>query len=72
MGLASAGRSRGAASGDYASHNAYWRQHDYFMHTGVVDTADRREAGTWLIGRWHAPENGGFDGRWVQLFDDRP
>jgi hypothetical protein len=72
LGLDSSGRSRGAASGDPASHNAYWRQHDFFVHTGVVDTADRREAGTWLTGQWYTPANGGFDGRWVQLFDDRP
>lgn len=72
LGLDSAGRSRGVASGDLASHNAYWRQHDFFVHTGVVDSADRREAGTWLIGEWYTPANGGFDGRWVQLFDDRP
>ncbi|MDQ3405443.1 MAG: hypothetical protein M3548_18965 [Actinomycetota bacterium] len=72
LGLDSLGRSRGAASGDYASHNAYWRQHDFFVHTGVVDTSDRREAGTWLTGQWYTPANGGFDGRWVQLFDDRP
>jgi hypothetical protein len=72
LGLDSAGRSRGVASGDLASHNAYWRQHDFFVHTGVVDSADRREAGTWLTGPWYLPANGGFDGRWVQLFDDRP
>ncbi|MFI9009899.1 hypothetical protein ACIGNX_21965 [Actinosynnema sp. NPDC053489] len=72
VGLDSYGRSRGAASGDYASHNAYWRQHDFFVHTGVVDTSDHREAGTWLTGEWYAAANGGFDGRWVQLFDDRP
>jgi hypothetical protein len=68
----SAGRSRGAASGDYASHNNYWRQHDFFVHSGAYDTSERREAGTWLTGQWYTPENGGFDGRWVQLFDDRP
>ena len=72
LGLDSAGRSRGAASGDTASHNAYWRQHDFFVHTGVVDTAKRREAGTWLTGQWYTGANGGFDGRWVPLFDDRP
>lgn len=72
LGLDSTGRSRGVASGDLASHNAYWRQHDYFVHTGAVDTANRREAGTWLTGQWYLPANGGFDGRWVQLFDDRP
>ncbi len=72
LGLDSAGRSRGAASGDLGSHNAYWRQHDVFVHTGVVDSADRREAGTWLADGWHTAANGGFDGRWVALFDDRP
>ena len=72
LGLDSQGRSRGAASGDPASHGAYWRQHDFFVHTGVVDTAERREAGTWLTGQWYTAANGGFDGRWVQLFDDRP
>jgi hypothetical protein len=72
LGLDSTGRSRGVASGDLASHNVYWRQHDYFVHTGVVETADRREVGTWLTGQWYTAANGGFDGRWVQLFDDRP
>lgn len=72
LGTDSAGRSRGAASGDLASHNTYWRQHDFFVHTGVVQDADRREVGTWLPAQWHTPENGGFDGRWVQLFADRP
>jgi len=72
LGLDSTGRSRGVASGDLASHNAYWRQHDFFVHTGVVEDADRREVGTWLTGQWYTPANGGFDGRWVQLFDDRP
>lgn len=72
LGLDSAGRSRGAASGDLASHNAYWRQHDFFVHTGVVDTAKRRESGAWLTGQWYTPANGGFDGRWTQLFDDHP
>ncbi len=72
VGLDSAGRSRGAASGDAASHNAYWRQHDFFVHTGVVDSDEHREAGNWLAGEWYTPANGGFDGRWVQLFDDRP
>jgi hypothetical protein len=72
VGLDSAGLTRGAASGDLASHNAYWRQHDFFVHTGVVDSAEHREAGTWLPAGWHTSGNGGFDGRWAQLFDDRP
>ncbi len=72
VGLDSAGRSRGAASGDHGAHNTYWRQHDYFVHTGVVDTADHRESGSWLTGNWYMAANGGHDGRWTQLFDDRP
>lgn len=71
-GLDSLGRTRGAASGDHASHNAYWRQHDFFVHTGAVNTARTREAGVWLTAQWHTAANGGFDGRWVQLFDDLP
>jgi hypothetical protein len=70
-GVDSLGRSRGVASGDPASHNAYWRQHDFFVHTGVVDSADHRENGVWLTGDWYTQANGGFDGRWVQLFADR-
>jgi hypothetical protein len=67
------GRTRGAASGYYDSHNSYWWQHDFFVHSGVV-TSDQThyEAGTWLAGAWYTAANGGFDGRWVQLFDDRP
>lgn len=71
-GLDSYGYSRGAASGDYASHNAYWRQHDFFVHSGVINSDDTREEGMWLRGAWYTAANGGFDGRWVQLFDDRP
>ena len=37
LGTDSYGYSRGAASGDYASHNAYWWQHDYFVHSGVIN-----------------------------------
>ena len=40
--------------------------------TPDVDDADRREIGTWLTGAWYTPANGGFDGRWTQLFADRP
>jgi hypothetical protein len=67
------GRTRGAASGYYDSHNSYWWQHDFFVHSGVI-TSDQThyEAGTWLPGAWYTAANGGFDGRWVQLFDDRP
>lgn len=72
LGLDSYGLSRGAASGYYNSHGAYWWQHDYFVHSGVIDDADTREVGKWLTGAWYTAANGGFDGRWVQLFDDRP
>ncbi len=71
-GTDSYGRTRGAASGYLASHNAYWWQHDFFVHSGATDGADTVEAGKWLVGAWYTPANGGFDGRWVQLFDDRP
>ena len=71
-GVDSYGRSRGAASGYYNSHGAYWWQHDYFVHSGVINTSSSVEAGTWLVGAWYTAANGGFDGRWVQLFDDRP
>ncbi len=67
------GRTRGAASGYFDSHNSYWWQHDFFVHSGAI-TSDQTnyEAGTWLAGAWYTAANGGFDGRWVQLFDDRP
>jgi hypothetical protein len=71
-GLDSYGRSRGAASGYYNSHGAYWWQHDFFAHSGGLDSSSSSEAGTWLVGAWYTAANGGFDGRWVQLFDDRP
>lgn len=72
VGLDSYGFSRGAASGYYNSHNAFWWQHDYFVHSGVINSADTREEGMWLRGAWYTAANGGFDGRWRQLFDDRP
>lgn len=72
LGLDSYGYSRGAASGYYNSHNAFWWQHDYFVHSGVINSDDTREEGMWLRGAWYTAANGGFDGRWVQLFDDRP
>jgi hypothetical protein len=71
-GVDSRGRTRASASGYYGSANAYWWQHDYFVHSGVVDSTDGVEQGFWLPGAWYLPANGGFDGRWVQLFDDRP
>lgn len=72
LGLDSYGYSRGAASGYYDSHNVFWWQHDFFVHSGVINSADTREEGMWLRGAWYTAANGGFDGRWVQLFDDRP
>jgi hypothetical protein len=71
LGLDSYGRSRGADSGYFNSHNAFWWQHDYFVHSGIINPADTREEGTWLTGAWYTEANGGFDGRWVQIFDDR-
>jgi hypothetical protein len=72
LGIDSFGRSRGAASGYYNSHNSFWWQHDFFAHSGAI-TSDQThyEAGTWLPGAWYTAASGGFDGRWVQLFDDR-
>lgn len=72
LGLDSFGRSRGVASGYLNSHNSFWWQHDYFVHSGVI-TSDQTyyEAGMWLPGAWYTAANGGFDGRWVQLFADR-
>lgn len=66
------GRNRADASGDYGSLNNYWRQHDLFVHSGAIDTREHYESGIWLPAGWHLPQNGGFDGRWAQLFDDRP
>ncbi|HKP14265.1 MAG TPA: hypothetical protein VJZ91_19245 [Blastocatellia bacterium] len=71
-GLDSYGWSRGAASGYFNSHGSFWWQHDFFVHSGVLNTAETREEGMWLRGAWYTAANGGFDGRWVQLFDDRP
>lgn len=66
------GWTRQMASGRYDSPNSYWWQHDLFVHNGTVNTASSTENGEWLRGAWYTPGNGGFDGRWVQLFDDRP
>jgi len=71
-GTDSYGWTRQMASGRYDSPNAYWWQHDMFVHDGTTDGTSSKENGEWLRGAWYAPENGGFDGRWVQLFDDRP
>jgi hypothetical protein len=71
LGRGSDNYNRADASGDYASLNTYWRQHDYFAHSGLVDTRDRYESGYWLRAGWQLWQNGGYDGRWAQLFDDR-
>lgn len=65
-------RNRADVSGDYASLNAYWRQHDLLVHSGGIDTRENYEAGQWLASGWQLPQNGGYDGRWAQLYDDRP
>jgi hypothetical protein len=64
-------RNRADASGDYASLGAYWRQHDFLVHSGAIDTREHYEAGVWLPAGWHLPQNGGYDGRWAQVYDDR-
>jgi hypothetical protein len=71
-GTDSSGWTRQMASGRADSPNSYWWQHDFFAHDGTVDTASSRENGQWLRGAWYTAANGGFDGRWTQLFDDRP
>lgn len=71
-GTDSYGWTRQLASGRADSPNSYWWQHDFFVHDGTVDTDSSQENGTWLRGSWYTAANGGFDGRWVQLFDDRP
>jgi hypothetical protein len=73
LGVDDFGRSRGAASGYFNSHNSFWWQHDFFAHSGTITSSvSHYEGGTWLPGAWYTAANGGFDGRWVQLFDDRP
>ena len=71
LGRGSDNYSRADASGDYASINTYWRQHDYFAHSGLIDSRERYESGTWLRAGWQMWQNGGYDGRWAQLYDDR-
>lgn len=64
-------RNRADASGDYASLGNYWRQHDFLVHSGAIDTREHYESGLWLPGGWQLWQNGGYDGRWAQLYDDR-
>jgi hypothetical protein len=67
----SRGNTRTSANGRPLSANIFWWQHDYFAHFGYTDNSSSSDPGFWLTGDWHLPTNGGFDGRWVQLFDDR-
>ncbi len=71
--------SRMIANGDPRSEGEYFNQHDYFRHSGdkkgsckngKTDTSGEKEQGFWLPKDWHLQENGGFDGRWVQLFSN--
>jgi hypothetical protein len=72
LGVDDYGRSRGAASGYLNSHNSFWWQHDFFVHSGTITSSvSHYEGGTWLPGAWYTAASGGFDGRWIQLFDDR-
>ena len=72
LGTDSTGWSRQMASGRSDSPNSYWWQHDFFVHDGYGASGANVESGQWLRGAWYTAVNGGFDGRWVQLFDDRP
>jgi hypothetical protein len=44
-------------------------QHDYFVHSTAAE--DRVGIGYFLTTDWYTQARGGFDGRYVQLFDDR-
>lgn len=63
------GGTRGQASGRTDSHSSYWWQHDYFAHSGQEGSGSN-QLGRWLPSGWYTSSNGGFDGRWVQLFQD--
>lgn len=71
LGRGSDNYNRADASGDYASLTTYLRQHEYFAHSGLIDGREHYESGVWLRAGWHLWQNGGYDGRWEQLFDDR-
>jgi len=54
-------------------YNAYFCQHDYYAHSGQSGSTSNGtiyEYGRWLPSGWHLAANGGFDGRWTQLFPD--
>lgn len=65
-------------SHDDPAVSPYMWQHDYFAHSGdeaeIVQSLPfllfGPEPGGWLEEDWYKKDNGGFDGRWVQLFDD--
>jgi hypothetical protein len=61
---------RAVANGDPESLAHYWRQHDYFAHEGASAGTIDEEVGAWLPAGWHRGDAGGFDGRWIELFDD--
>jgi hypothetical protein len=71
LGRGSDNYNRADASGDYASLNTYLRQHEYFAHSGLIDGREHYESGVWLRAGWQLWQNGGYDGRWAQLYDDR-
>ncbi len=68
-----AGVTRTAANGLPTSAGAFFWQHDYFVHdSSIAYYGDGGSAqGRWLVGNWYRADQGGFDGRFVQLFDDR-
>ncbi len=65
------GRTRAQANGDATSAGRYWRQHDFFVHSGIIDNRSGFENGFYLTAGWATPARGGFDGRWFRLFPDR-
>ena len=67
--LAFQGGSRGEASGRLDSHGSYWWQHDFFAHAGRQGS-EEFQYGRWLASDWYTETQGGFDGRWVSLFED--
>lgn len=67
---------------DYFVHHGYTDESDDYAHrctTGSLfvrlqcreDYRNNMDPGYWLTGPWYTAAYGGFDGRWVQLFDDR-
>ena len=62
---------RCVANGHADCLDNFMHQHDYYAHIGVAgDGSDDGEQGEWLPAGWATPEQNGFDGRWIQLFDD--